>query len=67
MPEAVVNLENENEKEQYLDTMFDRWMIALEVAMTILFPIEQQLCDRILSGFSAAVSLIFAKNQRFSY
>ncbi|XP_073221561.1 exocyst complex component EXO70B1-like [Cicer arietinum] len=43
--QAVVNLENENEKEQYLDTMFDRWMIALEVAMTILFPIEQQLCD----------------------
>ncbi|MCH83314.1 exocyst complex component [Trifolium medium] len=39
--------------------MFGRWMTASDVALTILFPIERQLCDHVFSGFSTAGSNCF--------
>ncbi|CAK8537889.1 unnamed protein product [Lathyrus sativus] len=51
----------EYETEQYLDTVFERWMTALDVAVTILFPIEQKLCNRVFSGFSSAAFSCFSE------
>lgn len=59
LPEAKINTENEHEREQYLDTIFERWMTASDVATTVLFPIEQKFCDRVFSGFSSVTSSCF--------
>ncbi|XP_058772765.1 exocyst complex component EXO70B1-like [Vicia villosa] len=62
LPMPTTNINNKmdkNEREQYSDTMFERWMTASDVAMTILFPFEQQLCNHVFSGFSSAASTCF--------
>ncbi|RHN56673.1 putative exocyst complex component Exo70, cullin repeat-like-containing domain-containing protein [Medicago truncatula] len=57
LPEAKIN--TERERERYLDTMFQRWMTASDIATTVLFPIEQKFCDLVFSGFSSATSHCF--------
>ncbi|KAL5055617.1 hypothetical protein RYX36_036299 [Vicia faba] len=59
LPKENINSIHEYEREKYLDIMFDRWMTALDVAMIILFPIEQKLCNRVFLGFSSAASSCF--------
>lgn len=57
LPEAKIN--TERERERYLDTMFQRWITASDIATTVLFPIEQKFCDLVFSGFSSAASHCF--------
>ncbi|CAK8537872.1 unnamed protein product [Lathyrus sativus] len=59
LPTENINTIHEYEREKYLDTMIERWMTALDVAMIILFPIEQKLCNRVFLGFSSAASSCF--------
>jgi hypothetical protein len=59
LQDAKINTENERKREQYVDTMIGRLVTALDVTMTCLFPIEQQLCDRVFSGFSTTGSNCF--------
>jgi len=59
LPKAKIDIKNGREMELYLDTMLERWMTASDVALTILFPIERQLCDRVFLGFSSAASHCF--------
>ncbi|KAI5435030.1 exocyst complex component EXO70B1 [Lathyrus oleraceus] len=59
LPTENINTIHENERDKYLDTMFERWMTAFDVAMIILFPIEQKLCNRVFLGFSSAASSCF--------
>jgi len=47
LPKAKIDIKNERVRELYLDTMLERWMTASDVALTVLFPIERQLCDRV--------------------
>jgi hypothetical protein len=59
LQDAKINTENERKREQYVDTMIGRLVTALDVTMTCLFPIEQQLCGRVFSGFSTTASNCF--------
>ena len=59
LPKAKINTENEHQREEYLDTMFQRWMTASDVATKVLFPIEPKLCDLVFSGFSSVTSHCF--------
>ncbi|GAU13245.1 hypothetical protein TSUD_246150 [Trifolium subterraneum] len=59
LQDAKINIENERKTEQYVDAKIGRLMTALDVTMTCLFPIEQQLCDRVFSGFATVGSNCF--------
>ncbi|CAJ2652766.1 unnamed protein product [Trifolium pratense] len=53
--------EEEFSKVRYVDTVIKRWITASEIALKILFPFEQRLCDHVFSGFTSSATRCFTE------
>jgi hypothetical protein len=56
-----INLKNEHQRVRYVDTVIKRWITASEIALKILFPFEQRLCDHVFSGFTSSATRCFTE------
>ncbi|PNY05207.1 exocyst complex component [Trifolium pratense] len=56
-----INLKNEHRQVRYVDTVIKRWITASEIALKILFPFEQRLCDHVFSGFTSSATRCFTE------
>ncbi|XP_058747945.1 exocyst complex component EXO70B1-like [Vicia villosa] len=51
-----INIKNKHQRVKYVDNVIKRWITASEIALKILFPFEQRLCDDVFSGFTSSAT-----------
>lgn len=56
-----INIGNENQRARYVDIVIKKWITASEIALKILFPFEQRLCDHVFSGFPSSATRCFTE------
>jgi len=56
-----INIKNENQRVKYVDIVIKKWITASEIALKILFPFEQRLCDHVFSGFASSATRCFTE------
>jgi len=56
-----INIRNENQRAKYVVIVIKNWITASEIALKILFPFEQRLCDHVFSGFASSATRCFTE------